>query len=146
DVETDSRTQLVLKADVALPVVSTMAPPGEHVGRVLGRARIVPAEVQIRNRPALAVLQWTGEVAIRHIVAVDVVPVPSDLIDGTVHRMKRGRDVDCLPGHVSSDVAFDRRPAIAEQIVRRANPRVDVGPARQAWNRIELPGRHERPR
>ena len=152
DIQGNRLVQFVLECRTRLPVVPPMPPPGQDVVCVTDRRRIVPAEIQVVDLPALAVRERVGQIAIGNIVLParvagriqTVVPRPAGRVDRGVDRVQRRRDIDRLPGDIAADVHLECRLAIAEQIVGGTEPGIDVAPTRQASHLREIARRNER--
>ena len=87
DVHRRARHDFVLHAARELPVVAALA-PAVHQIRVVGVARHRLAEQRVGHRAAFAVGERALEVAVRHVVAVRVVPGPRRLGDDRVQRVR----------------------------------------------------------
>ncbi len=140
--------QLVLDFRSEVPVRVTDAPSAQHVVRRVRRGA-EPAEVRIRHRTAFAVGPAVLQIAVGHVVAVGVGPRARDAVHRRRHGVVGARDRGPRLGHVAADRHLQRGPAVAEQIVRGAEARVEVLPRRHAGHRAEVarghpPGRGRR--
>ena len=123
-------------------VVAAAETPQQIVRKLRGSAG--SPEVQIGDLPALSVRLVTVQVAVGNEIAVGVSPRAVHDVHGGSDRVGGLRDVgpDCTD--VASQRDLERRTAIAEQVVRRAEPRVDVLPVRHVGHLIEVAReRHE---
>ena len=120
-----------------IPVVVTLAVAVQHGGIVPGRVGVVLAEVLIRDRSALAVQGEIPQVAVRNVVPVGVRPSAARRRDGRIDRICRFSDLGPQLCGVAAQRHLERRLAIAIEVVRRADPRIEVLPVGDIADRIE---------
>ena len=123
--------QLVLQRDRRLPALVLLVEAGQRVGRVPRTGGLLP-EIQIGPGSALAVCDRVEQVAVGHVIPVQVVPRAVGRARQVV-RGVAGRDLDDL--RILTERRFDRRLSVAEQIVRDAKARVQVLVVRDVLHR-----------
>ena len=72
---------------------------------------------------------------LREVVAVRIAPGAGVALE--LQRVVAGREAGRLAGHVPAEAGLERRAAGAEQVVRHAEARRDVEPARQTSHLVE---------
>src|SRR5262249_29469535 len=135
--------QLVLHFGGEIPEVVARAPAADEIVSVLHRVGVLLAEEAVADRTAFAVGVEVFQIAVRYVVAVRVVPRAVDTVDRRVYWII-GR---CHGGAHRADVAADRGfhggSAVPEQVIRAADPRVDVLPVRDIVDLAERTGANE---
>ena len=124
-----ARQDLLLHARGELPVVEAVA--GQRVP-VVGPAGDGASEVGIPHRAALAVPCRVRQVAIRHEVAVAVIPRPVDPGDERPDG-RRGCAIEgaaVLRGQIVVEAGLQRGPPVPEDVDGEAGPRREVVPRR----------------
>src|SRR5437016_2313111 len=108
-----------------IPGVVTYAETVEHSGRIPNRAGIVPAEIIIVQPTAFAVLRGVGQVAIRYVVPVRIVPRTTRAELRSHDRIIVVRDPVSGLLEVAAQRHLQRGAAGAEQVVRNAHSRIE---------------------
>ena len=135
DLQRCARRDLLLDAGAEIPAVLPNVPAVEHLG-VVGRGDDVLAEVLVGPGPALAVGRRVHQVAVGCEVASprvadregEIVPIAVGAGGDAVRRLLEPavRAVRVVGGRIPPQAELERRLAVAKQVVRRAEPRVDV--------------------
>ena len=144
-VERDARHQLVRDAGRDLPVVPADAPALDDTGVIRGRHDQLSERAPERShlvdlRDAIAVGRKGGArrvVGAGHEVGVE--PGAVRVVDRRVEGVHGARESHGRRRHVPAERRLQRGLAVAEEIVRNAEPRPDVLPARHVLDRVELP-------
>ena len=129
-IDSHPREHFAVDAHRRLPVVGRLAPAFDPVG-VRASADLHSTEALIGHRLTLAVGERVAQAAVREEVAVGVGPGPRRTGDRCGRRLEQRRITCEDPAAVAAQAGFDRRLAVAEQVVGKAHPGVDIVPARE---------------
>ena len=136
--------ELLLHLPGHVPVVVALSPAAQDIGVPPHGIRVLLAEVRVVDRAALPVGAEVPQVAIRHVVAVGVVPGPVREEDRRVDRVVRRRHVRARLPDIAPHRELDRGPPVPEQVVGGPEARAEVPPRRHVAPGREVHGREPR--
>ena len=131
----DAHRQPLAELPAALPPTcpscSPRRPPAaQDIGIPPHGVRVLLAEVRVVDRAALPVAGEVAQVAVRHVVAVGVVPGPVGKENRRVDRVVRRRHVRARLPDIAAHRELERRSPVPEQVVGGPQARAEVPPRR----------------
>ena len=133
----DAGSQLPLHFRREVPVVRTVAETRDHIRRP-DRRDVGPSEVRVRDRSAFTVGREVRQVTVGEVIVVGIVPGACGAVHRGCDRIVERGNIGPGDAHVAAHRDFQGRPPIPEQVVRCADPGVQVLPARHALHRPEV--------
>src|SRR5688572_27900911 len=117
-------------ADRLLPRIVPRAEPFEYVYGLVRIGRY-GTEGTIRTLADLPVLVENGEIAVRQVVAIQIVPGACGTEHQSIRRIHGRRQLRRMGIDIARDRRLDGGPAITEEVMHDSKSRSHIGPVRR---------------